>query len=80
MSAPAPSDRPCFRPASELTLRLVEWLLGLELKLRQYDVGRRFCDAVVAAAGIQGLGMTPESFAQAFSVPVRFTSAKLRGH
>jgi putative hydrolase len=36
-------------------VRLIEWLLGLELKLRQYDVGRRFCDAVVAAAGIDGL-------------------------
>lgn len=36
-------------------VRLLEWLLGLELKLRQYDVGRRFCDAVVAAAGIEGL-------------------------
>jgi coenzyme F420 biosynthesis associated uncharacterized protein len=35
--------------------KLVERLLGLELKLRQYQEGRRFCDAVVARAGIDGL-------------------------
>jgi len=32
------------------------------------------------AAGIKQLGLTPESFGQAYSVPVRFTPAKLRGH
>jgi coenzyme F420 biosynthesis associated uncharacterized protein len=36
-------------------LRLVERLLGMELKLRQYEQGKRFCDAVVERAGIQGL-------------------------
>jgi coenzyme F420 biosynthesis associated uncharacterized protein len=36
-------------------LRLVERLLGLELKLRQYEQGKAFCDAVVAEAGISGL-------------------------
>jgi coenzyme F420 biosynthesis associated uncharacterized protein len=35
--------------------RLVAKLLGLELKLRQYEQGKRFCDAVVAARGTQGL-------------------------
>jgi coenzyme F420 biosynthesis associated uncharacterized protein len=35
--------------------RLIERLLGLELKLRQYEQGKRFCDAVVAAAGIDVL-------------------------
>jgi coenzyme F420 biosynthesis associated uncharacterized protein len=35
--------------------RLIERLLGLDLKLRQYGEGKRFCDAVVAAAGIEGL-------------------------
>ena len=30
-------------------------LLGLELKLRQYTLGKGFCDAVVAEAGIEGL-------------------------
>jgi PPOX class probable F420-dependent enzyme len=32
------------------------------------------------AQGIKGIGMTPESFAQAYSVPIRFTPSKLRGH
>ena len=32
-------------------LRLLDRLLGLDLKLRQYEEGRRFCDAVVAAGG-----------------------------
>lgn len=31
--------------------RILERLLGMELKLRQYEVGRRFCDEVVAAGG-----------------------------
>ena len=35
--------------------RLLERLLGLELKLRQYRDGKRFCDAVVDAAGIEAL-------------------------
>ena len=30
-------------------------ILGLELKLRQYRVGKSFCDTVVAEAGIEGL-------------------------
>jgi coenzyme F420 biosynthesis associated uncharacterized protein len=30
-------------------------LLGLELKLRQYRLGKRFCDAVAEAAGADGL-------------------------
>jgi coenzyme F420 biosynthesis associated uncharacterized protein len=36
-------------------LRLLDKLLGLELKLRQYQEGRAFCDAVVAAAGVSAL-------------------------
>ena len=35
--------------------RLLGWLLGLELKLRQYRDGKRFSDAVVERAGIEGL-------------------------
>jgi len=35
--------------------RLIERLLGLELKLRQYQVGKRFCDAVVAREGVEAL-------------------------
>jgi coenzyme F420 biosynthesis associated uncharacterized protein len=40
-----------------LPWRVLERLLGLELKMRQYEVGRRFCDAVVAAAGPEGLAL-----------------------
>jgi coenzyme F420 biosynthesis associated uncharacterized protein len=36
-------------------LRLLDKLLGLELKLRQYQEGRAFCDAVVAAGGTAAL-------------------------
>lgn len=35
--------------------RILFRLLGIELKMRQYEEGRRFCDEVVAAAGIDGL-------------------------
>jgi coenzyme F420 biosynthesis associated uncharacterized protein len=36
-------------------LRILDRLLGMELKLRQYQQGRAFCDAVVAARGERGL-------------------------
>lgn len=36
-------------------LRVLERLLGLEMKLRQYETGKAFCDAVVAAEGIPAL-------------------------
>jgi coenzyme F420 biosynthesis associated uncharacterized protein len=35
--------------------RILERLLGLEMKMRQYEVGRSFCDEVVAHAGREGL-------------------------
>jgi coenzyme F420 biosynthesis associated uncharacterized protein len=35
--------------------RLVARLLGLDLKMRQYDQGKRFCDAVVQAGGVEAL-------------------------
>jgi coenzyme F420 biosynthesis associated uncharacterized protein len=35
--------------------RILERLLGLDLKLRQYELGRRFCDAVVEETGIEAL-------------------------
>jgi coenzyme F420 biosynthesis associated uncharacterized protein len=44
--------------------KLVERLLGLDLKLRQYEVGKRFCDAVVARGGIDALN-------RAWSAPER---------
>jgi coenzyme F420 biosynthesis associated uncharacterized protein len=36
-------------------VKLLERLLGLDLKLRQYVIGKRFCDAVVRDWGIEGL-------------------------
>jgi coenzyme F420 biosynthesis associated uncharacterized protein len=41
--------------------RIVERLLGLDFKLRQYELGKRFCDAVAEAAGIDGLNRVWES-------------------
>jgi coenzyme F420 biosynthesis associated uncharacterized protein len=40
-----------------LPWRVLERLLGLELKMRQYEAGRRFCDAVVDAGGPQALAL-----------------------
>ena len=45
-------------------LRLFERLIGMDLKLRQYEQGKAFCDGVVARAGIDGLNRVwhgPES-------------------
>jgi len=39
------------RESRGLPWRVLERLLGLELKMRQYELGRRFCDAVVADGG-----------------------------
>jgi len=36
-------------------IRMLERLLGLELKLRQYEVGKHFCDHVVGRGGIEAL-------------------------
>ena len=35
--------------------RLIERLLGLDMKMRQYEQGKVFCDAVAAEAGIEAL-------------------------
>ncbi len=43
------------RESRGLPWRVLERLLGLELKLRQYELGRSFCDAVVRAGGRQAL-------------------------
>jgi coenzyme F420 biosynthesis associated uncharacterized protein len=43
------------REARGLPWRVLERLLGLELKLRQYEVGRQFCDAVVDQGGPRAL-------------------------
>jgi coenzyme F420 biosynthesis associated uncharacterized protein len=39
------------RRTQSLVSKLIAKLLGLEMKMRQYEQGKRFCDAVVAAAG-----------------------------
>jgi coenzyme F420 biosynthesis associated uncharacterized protein len=57
------------RASRGLPWRVLERLLGLELKLRQYEVGRRFCDAVVREAG-------PEALARAWSGPQALPSTE----
>lgn len=45
-------------------LKLLERLIGMDLKLRQYEQGKAFCDAVVSLAGIEGLNrvwISPEA-------------------
>jgi coenzyme F420 biosynthesis associated uncharacterized protein len=42
-------------------LKLIERLIGLEMKLRQYEQGKKFCDAVVAEGGIDALNRAWES-------------------
>src|ERR1039458_332664 len=51
-----------------LPWRVLERVLGLELKMRQYEAGRRFCDAVVRAGG-------PELLAVAWRSPEELPSA-----
>ena len=36
-------------------VRFLERLLGLEMKMRQYEAGKRFCDAVVEQGGVEAL-------------------------
>lgn len=47
--------------------RLISQLLGLELKMRQYEQGKRFCDAVIGAAG-------PDAQRYLFSAPYALPS------
>jgi coenzyme F420 biosynthesis associated uncharacterized protein len=51
------------RAERPLYWRVIERLLGLELKMRQYEVGRRFCDEVVSAEGPAALARVWESAA-----------------
>ncbi|HWX75423.1 MAG TPA: zinc-dependent metalloprotease [Solirubrobacteraceae bacterium] len=55
------------RASRGLPWRVLERLLGLELKLRQYETGRRFCDEVVAQEG-------PAALAWAWSEPAALPS------
>jgi coenzyme F420 biosynthesis associated uncharacterized protein len=41
--------------------RIVERLLGLDFKLRQYEEGKRFCDTVAASGGMDALNRVWES-------------------
>ena len=53
---PASAGRPGARRKERSgLLRIFERLIGLELKLRQYEQGKAFCDAVVAEGGIEAL-------------------------
>ena len=41
--------------------RVLQRLLGFEMKMRQYEQGKRFCDAVVSQHGIAALNRVWES-------------------
>jgi coenzyme F420 biosynthesis associated uncharacterized protein len=56
------------RESRGLPWKVLERLLGLELKLRQYEEGRRFCDAVVAAGERDGVG-GPQLLARVWRSP-----------
>jgi coenzyme F420 biosynthesis associated uncharacterized protein len=43
--------------------RLLQKLLGLDMKMKQYEQGKRFCDAVVAEGGIETLNLVWRSSA-----------------
>jgi coenzyme F420 biosynthesis associated uncharacterized protein len=58
-----------------LPWRVFERLLGLELKMRQYEEGRRFCDAVVRAGGEGGPALLARAWRSAEDLP---TAAELR--
>ena len=52
------------RSEKPLAFKLLERLIGLELKMRQYELGRAFCDGVVEREGIEGLNrvwLTPDN-------------------
>jgi coenzyme F420 biosynthesis associated uncharacterized protein len=49
------------RRTQSLLSRILARMLGLELKLRQYERGKRFCDEVVARGGVQALRRVFES-------------------
>jgi coenzyme F420 biosynthesis associated uncharacterized protein len=43
------------RRSQSAPARLLQRLLGLELKMRQYEMGKRFCDTVVREGGVAAL-------------------------
>jgi coenzyme F420 biosynthesis associated uncharacterized protein len=60
------------RESRGLQWRVLEKLLGLEMKMRQYEVGRRFCDGVVAQGG-------PQALARVWSAPEQLPSSQELG-
>jgi coenzyme F420 biosynthesis associated uncharacterized protein len=56
-----------------LPWRVLEKLLGLELKMRQYETGKRFCDSIVAEGG-------PELLARVWTSPAALPSAEELEH
>ena len=62
------ADLPALRAAMDRRrrdrtglLRLLERLIGLDMKLRQYELGKAFCDAVAERGGIEALNRVWES-------------------
>jgi coenzyme F420 biosynthesis associated uncharacterized protein len=49
------------RRSASAPARLLQRLLGMEMKLRQYEQGKRFCDAVVRHGGIAALNRVWEA-------------------
>jgi len=43
------------RKSQSAPARLLQRLLGLEMKLKQYEQGKRFCDAIVREGGVEAL-------------------------
>jgi coenzyme F420 biosynthesis associated uncharacterized protein len=49
------------RSSTRGVMKIVQRLIGLDLKLRQYEIGKRFCDALVEEGGIEHLNRVWES-------------------
>ena len=58
---------------------LLARLLGLELKLRQYELGKAFCDGVVDEAGAEGLRLVWRSAGRPAQPGRARASARLAG-
>jgi putative hydrolase len=54
-------------------MRVLERLMGLEMKMRQYETGKRFSDAVVEQGGVETLN-------RAFSAPEQLPTWDEMGH
>ena len=64
LPGPARGARPTPGQDRSGLLKILDKLIGMDLKMRQYVQGKAFCDAVVAHAGIEGLNrvwISPEA-------------------